>query len=75
MEVIIIAAFLGIITGFIGQNKGRSFGLWYFYGFMLFIVALPHSLLMKDRSGAQCPKCKEFVPAGASVCKFCRSDI
>ena len=47
-----IAALLGLIPANIAKNKGRSFGLWWFYGWMLFIVALPHALLMQDQSGA-----------------------
>lgn len=47
-----IAALLGLIPANIAKKKGRSFGLWWFYGWMLFIVALPHALLMQDQSGA-----------------------
>ena len=49
---LVIAAFLGLIPANIAKNKGRSFGLWWFYGWMLFIVALPHALLMQDLGGA-----------------------
>ena len=48
---LVIAAFLGLIPANIAKNKGRSFGLWWFYGWMLFIVALPHALLMPDLNG------------------------
>lgn len=47
MEVLIIAVVLGLITGFIASRKGRSFLLWWFYGAMLFIVALPMAIFMK----------------------------
>ena len=45
---LIIAAGLGIIPGKIAEAKGYSFWLWWFYGWMLFIVALIHSLCMDD---------------------------
>ena len=45
---LVIAALLGLIPANIAKNKGRSFGLWWFYGWMLFIVALPHAFLMPD---------------------------
>ncbi len=45
---LIIAAFLALIPANIAKSKGRSFGKWWFYGWMLFIVALVHSLLLKD---------------------------
>lgn len=46
---LIIAAGLAFIPASIAKKKGRSFGLWWFYGWMLFIVALIHSLIMKEK--------------------------
>ena len=45
---LIIAAGLAFIPANIAKSKGRSFGLWWLYGWLLFIVALIHSLLLKD---------------------------
>ena len=45
---LIIAAFLGIIPGKIAQKKGHSFWLWWFYGWMLFIVAIIHVQFIAD---------------------------
>lgn len=47
---LLIAAALAFIPATIAKNKGRSFGGWYVYGFMLFIVALIHALVMKPAS-------------------------
>ena len=41
---LIIAAGLGFIPASIAKKKGYSFGLWWFYGWMLFIVAIIHLL-------------------------------
>lgn len=49
MELLIVAALLGLIPGAIASKKGRSFGLWWFFGAMLFIVALPMAILMKPK--------------------------
>jgi hypothetical protein len=49
MEFLIVAALLGLIPGAIASKKGRSFGLWWFFGAMLFIVALPMAILMKPK--------------------------
>ena len=43
-----IAAGLAFIPANIAKKKGESFGLWWLYGWMLFIVALIHSLLLPD---------------------------
>ena len=51
--VLIVAAGLAFIPANIAKNKGRSFGLWWFYGWMLFIVALIHSLLLPDPNAQQ----------------------
>ena len=53
---------------------------------MIFIVALPHALLMKkdDKSLEQeqlqsgmkkCPHCAELVRAEAAVCRFCTREF
>lgn len=47
---LIIAAGLAFIPANIAKSKGRSFGLWWLYGWLLFIVALIHSLLLDDIS-------------------------
>ena len=47
MEFLVIAILIGLIPAAIAQSKGKSFVAWWLYGAALFIVALPHSLLMK----------------------------
>ena len=64
---------IAFIPAFIAKNKGRNFLLWYIYGFAFFIIALIHSLFMKDHSGIQCPACKEWIKEDASVCKYCHT--
>ena len=51
MESIItlaVAAALGFIPANIAKKKGHSFGLWWFYGWMLFIVAIIHVQFIED---------------------------
>ena len=45
---LIVAALLGLIPANIAKKKGHSFGLWWFYGWMLFIVAIIHVQFIKD---------------------------
>ena len=52
---LLIAAGLGLIPANIAKNKGYSFGLWWFYGWMLFIVAIIHVTLIPDKNPKPVP--------------------
>ncbi|MCE7547267.1 zinc ribbon domain-containing protein [Klebsiella michiganensis] len=87
MSILVIAALLGLIPAFIAQSKGRSFGAWWLYGFLLFIIAIIHVLLVKPRNTVgtvasdsidpmrDCPYCAEPVKYQATKCKHCGSEI
>lgn len=51
--VLIVAAGLGLIPASIARNKGYNFGLWWFYGWMIFIVAIIHVSLIRDKKAQQ----------------------
>ena len=51
---LMIAAGLAFIPANIAKQKGHSFGLWWVYGWLLFIVAIIHVQFIKDYS-AQTP--------------------
>jgi hypothetical protein len=84
MEILILAALLGLIPAAIASKKGRSFALWWFYGAALFIVALPMAIIMKPQGQQpqgvegtlrKCPKCAEFIQPDASICKHCHAEV
>jgi len=86
MEILLVAILLGLAPAFIANSKGRSFGLWWFYGAAIFIVALPHSLIIKastedieraqlDQGMKKCLHCAEFIKGDANVCRYCSRDV
>lgn len=83
MEFLLLAAIIGLIPAYIAYKKGRSFFLWWFFGLLLWIVAMPCALLMKsDPYGVakiegliQCEYCAEWVKKEALICKYCKTEI
>lgn len=56
MEIVVTCALLGLIPAMIAKAKGRDPVAWWFYGALLFIVALIHVLFVSDLKQEQATK-------------------
>jgi HEAT repeat protein len=78
-----ILPFLGIIPARIAERKGRSGFGWWIYGTTLFVVALPHALILKEKDDAAefidkfrpCPSCSKTIRSDAGFCRFCKHAV
>ncbi len=86
MIILLVAAVLGLLPAAIAAAKGRSFVLWWIYGALLFIIALPHALLAKSANklidtqqaaagNVQCPTCAEWIRPEARICRYCKTTL
>jgi len=78
-----ILPFLGVIPAWIAERKGRSGFGWWLYGTTLFVVALPHALLLSDSDDdfissnefRHCPFCFKKIHIDVTRCAFCRHEV
>jgi hypothetical protein len=85
MELFFFAVLLGLIPAAIAQRKARSFMAWWVYGALLFIIALPHALLIRPNAqeierrkidgGDLCPHCAEPIKLEVNICNHCGREV
>lgn len=74
-SILVVAILIGIIPGAIAQQKGHSFIGWWLFGAILFILALPMSLFLKNERSAPCEFCKKTIDREATVCPYCQREV
>ncbi|MFN5954206.1 MAG: zinc ribbon domain-containing protein [Dolichospermum sp.] len=80
---ILLLWIVGLVPALIAYKKGRNFLNWWMYGHLLFIVAFPHALLLRETENSlinrgilkNCPYCAEVVKKEAKVCKHCGNQL
>ncbi len=75
MELLALAAVIGLLPASIAHRKGRNFFVWWAFGALLWIIALPASLLIKRQPDRVCSFCAEEIKLAASVCPHCRHEL
>ncbi len=63
---VLVSALLGLVPAKIAKDKGYSFGLWYIYGFAIFIVAVIHASMLQNKIT---PVSQSNQPASYSAAK------
>lgn len=78
-----LTIFLGLLIGLavaaipatMAERKGRSFGLWFIYGFFLTLIAVIHAALIDPNEDApgmkKCSDCGKIIPKEAVACSYC----
>ena len=75
--ILLLAILLGLIPAVIAEKKGRSFIVWWLFGALLFIVALPLAILLENKTIARnsgvkhCPYCGQALPVKEMECPNC----
>lgn len=77
-----ILPFLGVIPAMIAERKGRRGFVWWVYGTALFVIALPHALLIDelfdldaDPEFRNCPHCTRRIAFHAKACRYCKRSV
>jgi len=76
---LIVAALLGLVTGAIAEKKGGDFFVWWIFGTLMFIVALPMVIFVLDAKPVHdrsmgiknCPYCSCQMKTAIMKCPDC----
>ncbi len=67
---------LAFIPATVASHKGRSFALWWLYGYVVFPIATIHAVLADDSALRwRCPVCSELILRQATLCRYCGTEV
>lgn len=72
---ILQALVMATIPAMIADSKGRDVVGWFFYGFLIWPIALVHALLISPADSVVCRFCTKHISREAIVCPYCQKDL
>ncbi len=69
------AVLFGLMAGFVGAMKRRSFWAWFAVGLWLVLLGVLIALFVSKMAKAICPECREAVDPEAARCPHCQQAI
>jgi DNA-directed RNA polymerase subunit RPC12/RpoP len=83
MEIFFFWLIMAVVVSFVANAKGRSAGLWFLYGLVIWPIALIHAIVMSKtvealeqeklgQGNIRCPNCADWVYKEAKTCPHCQ---
>lgn len=83
MELFVFWLIMAVVVAFVANSKGKSGGLWFLYGLVIWPIALIHAIVTPKEPEAverqqqsegkmRCPNCADWVYKQAKTCPHCQ---
>lgn len=82
MELVFTSILVGLVPAFVAKDKGKRFIFWWLYGAVLFFIALPHALILPERTtdisaetGASQVSSQVVLPVSPASCRAVEKEV